>query len=295
MRVLITGHRGFIGRHFAAHHQAAGDDVTGIDIVEGIDARDWFRCSSTRFDLVVHCAAVIGGRQKIEGSPLELAVDLAIDAELFGWALRTRPGRIVYFSSSAAYPVDLQKGAFVTRLSEGDLNLTNIGAPDLTYGWAKLTGEMLAGHATRQGLRVHVFRPFSGYGSDQNLDYPFPAFVARALRRADPFPVWGSGNQARDFIHVDDIVGAVNAAIERDVAGPINLGWGRATRFVELAQMCMAAAGYRGRVLSDPTKPTGVQYRVADPTRMFAFYVPKVTLEQGIARAIEDRLAHVAA
>jgi hypothetical protein len=51
---------------------------------------------------VVHLAAIVGGRSTIEGAPLSVAVDLSLDAELFNWALRTRPGRIVYFSSSAA-------------------------------------------------------------------------------------------------------------------------------------------------------------------------------------------------
>lgn len=282
VKVLITGHAGFIGRHF--HRRLADHDVVGVDIVHGDDARDFFRRDDTRFDLVVHCAAVVGGRLKIEGAPLDLAVDLAIDAELYGWALRTRPGRIVYFSSSAAYPVDLQESPSV--LAERCIDLDRLGRPDLTYGWAKLTGEMLARHAGDLGLAVHVFRPFSGYGEDQALDYPFPSFVARAARRDDPFEVWGDGGQVRDFIHVDDIVDAVLTAVDLDVRDPVNLGWGRPTSFTELAGMCMATAGYQGAIRTDPTKPVGVRYRVADPTRLRGFYAPRITLEEGIERAL---------
>src|SRR5882762_4540552 len=101
------------------------------------------------------------------------------------------------------------------------------GKPDMTYGWAKLTGEVLAGYAIQAGLQVQVFRPFSGYGEDQALDYPFPSFIDRALRWAEPFEIWGDGTQTRDWIHIDDIVGATLAAIDQDVKGPINLGWGR--------------------------------------------------------------------
>ena len=108
MKALVTGSAGFAGRHFreALHHR--GWDVTGIDIAEGNDARDFFSASGDRFDLVVHCAAVVGGRALIDGPPLALAVNLELDAAMFRWALRTRPGRVIYLSSPAAYPVALQ-------------------------------------------------------------------------------------------------------------------------------------------------------------------------------------------
>jgi nucleoside-diphosphate-sugar epimerase len=288
VRALVTGHRGFVGRHMSAALERAGYAVTGIDLVDGIDARDVFRFDDTHFDLVVHLAAVVGGRATIEGAPLRLAVDLAIDAELFGWALRTRPGRIVYYSSSAAYPTALQDpiGQAVGRLREDDINLAAIATPDLTYGWAKLTGEMLAAHAEAEGLRVHVLRPFSGYAGDQDECYPFPAFIARAARRADPFEVWGTGEQVRDFIHIDDVVAGTLAAIAADVPGPVNLCTGRGVSFNELAALVTTAAGYTPRVQHRLDAPVGVAYRVGDPTKLHTVYTPRITLEEGIARAL---------
>jgi len=284
MKILITGNAGFVGRAFQRHFANTNHDIFGVDIVNGVDARDFFRTNNTKFDLVIHLAAVVGGRKMIEGEPLALAVDLAIDAEMFGWALRTKPGRIVYFSSSAAYPTELQKdGGYSLR--EPDINLDNICNPDLTYGWAKLTGEMLAKHARQQGLKISVFRPFSGYGADQDLDYPFPTFIRRAVTRQSPFQVWGDGNQVRDFIHIDDIVGAVMAGIDADVE-VANLCNGRPTSFNDLAQMVMLAAGYHAPVEHLFTEPVGVQYRVGDPANMLRFYEPRISLEQGILSAI---------
>ncbi|ANZ35219.1 hypothetical protein BBK82_03175 [Lentzea guizhouensis] len=315
MRVLITGHKGFVGRHFWRVLAEQGHDLTGIDIAvpwsQGpvwnalefrADVRDFFRRNEDHFDLVIHLAAVVGGRATIEGAPLKVAVDLAIDAELFQWALRTRPGRIVYYSSSAAYPVGLQEktklvstetsgGRLVElentyRLREDDLAFDWIGSPDLTYGWAKLTGEMLAQHAESEGLRVHVFRPFSGYGEDQDLSYPFPAFIQRAVQRDDPFEVWGSGLQVRDWIHIDDVVAATLAAVEQDVPGPTNLCTGRPTSFLDLARLVMHGAGYSAAVQVLPDAPTGVHYRVGDPTKLHSFYRPRIELEEGIRRAL---------
>lgn len=290
---LITGDQGFVGRHMLRALEEAGWWVVGRDIKFGPteDVRDVFRSSEHRYDLVVHCAAVVGGRQMIEGSPLALAVDLSIDAELFGWALRTRPGRIVYFSSSAAYPIEYQRRDFGMRLTEDLIDLADIRTPDLVYGWSKLTGEMLAAHARRAGIPVTVLRPFSGYGADQDLDYPFPSFIERAARRADPFEIWGDGTQVRDWIHIDDVVGATMACIVQGVDGPLNLGWGRPTSFLELADLVTTSVGYRPALALHQDRPAGVAYRVADPTRMLQIYRPVVPLELGIALALAAKAA----
>lgn len=286
-RALVTGSAGFVGRHMAEALERDGYDVIGVDILEGADCRTVFELLDDRVDLVVHCAAVVGGRTMIDGEPLRLAAeDLSIDAALFRWALRARPKRIVYFSSSAAYPVYLQAQPG-NRLVE-DVTRSGGGAPDQTYGWVKLTGERLAAEANAEGIATHVFRPFSGYGGDQALDYPFPSIVARAARREDPFKIWGRADSARDWIHIDDIVGAVLAAVDLGVLGPVNLCTGRATTFEQLATMCMDRAGYRAPIESDMDAPRGVHWRVGDPTRMLKFYRPRITLEEGIARALTD-------
>lgn len=284
MKVLITGDAGFVGRHFRTYLESRGDEIVGVDIVNGLDARDFFKTNDDYFDLVIHLAAVVGGRKLIEGSPLSLAVDLSIDAEMFGWAMRTRPGRIVYFSSSAAYPTILQERGLELQLTENAINLEHIQTPDLSYGWAKLTGEMLASHARKAGLKVHIFRPFSGYGEDQALDYPFPSFIARAKALNDPFDIWGDGNQVRDFIHIDDIVEAVFAAIANEIE-TVNLCTGRATSFNDLARIVADIAGYKPTLRHLTAEPVGVSYRVGDPTLMLSFYTPKITLEDGIARS----------
>ena len=288
MKILITGDAGFVGRAFHRYFEGQGHDVVGIDIANTLpmDARDFFRKDNTHFHKVIHLAAVVGGRKMIEGSPLALAVDLSIDAEMFSWALRTRPRCITYFSSSAAYPTNLQNldEGTVKILEESDINLENIQTPDMTYGWAKLTGEMLASHARAQGLTVHVYRPFSGYGTDQALDYPFPSFIARGLAKSDPFEIWGTGNQCRDFIHINDVVAGAEAGCKSGIQ-TANLSTGIATSFNDLARMVAKIAGYEPRFQNLPAEPSGVDYRVGNPTLMNTFYTPQISLEEGIQRA----------
>jgi nucleoside-diphosphate-sugar epimerase len=286
MKILITGNAGFVGREFMK--QLDGHDITGIDIVNGIDARDFFAKDDTKFDLVVHLAAIVGGRATIEGNPLKVATDLAIDSDMFQWALRTRPGRTVYYSSSAAYPTAYQTHTMKYILNENHIDLDSIMSPDLTYGWAKLTGETLAKYASNEGLRVHVFRPFSGYGEDQDLDYPFPSFIARGKRKDNPFEIWGTGEQVRDFIHIEDVVSATLEAVNQDIQGPVNLGCGRATSFNELAKLVSTEVGYTPEIKHILGAPEGVSYRVCDPSKLLTFYTPKISLEEGIRRAIRS-------
>lgn len=285
MKVLITGNQGFVGRHFTKRMLEEGNSVTCIDIANGgIDARDFFRKDNTQFDLVIHLAAVVGGRKMIEGEPLALAVDLAIDAEMFTWALRTQPGAIVYYSSSAAYPILYQHKLTAKALEEGDIDLNFVMTPDYSYGWAKLTGEMLAAHARAKGLKVHIFRPFSGYGNDQALDYPFPSFIARAKAKSDPFEVWGTGEQVRDFIHIDDVIEGTLAGVKAGIE-VANLCTGVPTSFNELAEIVMEVAGYKAPILNRPAEPSGVHYRLGNPTYMSTFYTPKISLYKGIELA----------
>lgn len=297
MKILITGDEGFVGREFHRQLEARHfkHDIVGLDIKSGNDCRDFFRNDDLHdhYDLVIHLAAIVGGRQKIENQPLAVATDLSIDAEMFNWAARSKPTRVVYFSSSAAYPISRQSDRWADshdyRLEESAVRLKNlIGEPDMSYGWSKLTGEFLVPYLEAEGVKVHVFRPFSGYGEDQDLDYPFPSFVFRGAKRQDPFVIWGDGEQSRDFIHIEDIVKGVFAAIDNEVYGPVNLCTGRKTTFNELAEIVTLTAGYNPEFHHVLDAPQGVYCRVGNPMKMLEFYTPKITLEEGVKRALNS-------
>lgn len=311
MIALVTGSSGFVGRHIARALIERGYGVHGVDIRPGEfttlieDAREVFRWTRDRYDLAVHCAAVVGGRTMIDGEPLRLAAeDLSIDAELFRWALRTRPKRMVLFSSSAAYPTWAQSaGAGELTLHENLIDLDDAtGTPDATYGWVKLTLERLAVEANAEGIRTHVFRPFSGYGADQDDTYPFPAILRRAIDYAralpsakafgtvEPFGVWGHPGSARDWVHIDDVVACVLAHVDADVIGPVNICTGTTTTFERLARLALEAAGapLEVEVVGDTTKPTGVFWRVGDPMLMREVYTPRTSIEVGVLRAMKE-------
>jgi nucleoside-diphosphate-sugar epimerase len=295
VKVLITGSNGFVGHHMRVAFDQRGDEVAPMDLVFGQDALDFFRATDRQYDLAVHCAARIGGRAGIDNSPLAVATNLALDAWFFRWLQLSGTPRAVYFSSSAAYPVDLQNDLSRPVALHEDmirLDAMNIGRPDATYGWAKLTGEQLAQHARKAGHQVLVVRPFSGYGADQDLAYPFPSFIRRAVRLEDPFEIWGDGEQVRDWVHIADVVGAVMALLDAgddfNVNCPVNIGTGRATSFNQLAETVIRARGadYDPALKHLHGWPSGVAYRVADTARLRRFYTPKITIEEGVREAL---------
>lgn len=308
MRALVTGSAGFIGRHMSAELSARGYVVHGIDLNQHYEdglfgyLRNWDKDQvyDGYYDLVVHCAYHVGGRAGIDGINTNFAKNLQLDAALFEWAVRTKQKRVLYFSSSAAYPEFLQSKYWAedpcfggkVRLGEAEINLGDVLQPDASYGWAKLTGERLAEDARKSGLDVTVVRPFSGYGEDQSLDYPFMSICGRAAQ--GDLAVWGPPGQTRDWIHVSDVVQGSLAIVDSGTNDPVNLCTGRAVEMGLLAMMAYCQARDAGGPYAksatptyDESKPTGVFYRVGDPTRMLKYYEPKVSLEEGIDRALK--------
>ncbi len=240
------------------------------------------------FHDVYHLAAIVGGRALIEADPIKVALDLAIDAEFFYWVSRYRPQRVLYPSSSAAYPISLQQSINAKGLREADIDFSEMKLPDMTYGWSKLTGEYLAQlTAKHYGISIACVRPFSGYGEDQDIDYPIPAIVQRVIRREDPLTVWGDGTQSRDFVHIEDVLDCMALAIDLISDGSaINIGTGNSTNFIEIIQHLCRLADYAPAIKTLPDKPVGVYARYADMTTTTKRlgWKAKISLEEGLKR-----------
>lgn len=245
------------------------------------------------FGDVFHFAAVVGGRAMIENHPMKVAIDLALDSAFYNWAVNARPERILFASSSAAYPVSLQQKKRAVALKETDITFDGaLRQPDMIYGWAKLTGEYL-GHlaAKHYGLHVCSIRPFSGYGEDQDESYPIPAIAARAARQDNPFEVWGTGEQGRDFVHIDDCIDAMFIALDRIHDGSaVNIGSGELVSFREVIGIFTELAGYQAIIKPLLDKPVGAYSRYADMS--YAAEVldwrPAISIHDGFGRVLEQ-------
>ncbi|HEY3853757.1 MAG TPA: NAD(P)-dependent oxidoreductase [Verrucomicrobiae bacterium] len=318
-KILITGGAGFVGRRFCKRFLDAGDDVHCVDPIAPDtggrdpdvawplyspkdyknfhfykeDCRKWFRARlDSDFDYVLHLAAMVGGRAMIENRPLAVADDLAIDAEFWQWAEKAKPRKTICFSSSAAYPINFQKQGDYRLLTEDMIRFDgDLGMPDMTYGWAKLTCEYLARLAfEKHGLKSVCYRPFSGYGEDQDDTYPFPSIVKRALAHMGKpvLTVWGTGDQMRDFIHIEDCVDSVLGTMDKiDDGDALNLSTGIYTSFKEFARMTAKILGYNPEVIGLSDKPTGVFARGGDTRKQVSHgFTATTNFEEGIRSAL---------
>ena len=318
-KILVTGGAGFVGRHLIARLLGAGYEVHCVDVMEPLsgaiepadwplfqpleydqfrfyaeDCREWFKKrQDTDFDYAFHLAAMVGGRAMIENNPLAVADDLSIDAEYWQWAVKAQPAKSIVFSSSAAYPVHLQRPDHYVLLKEDMISFDEgLGMPDLTYGWAKLTHEYCARIAyEKHGLKSVAYRPFSGYGEDQDDTYPFPSICKRVLdnRGAAEIGVWGTGRQMRDFIHIDDCIqGVLHTMDQVDDGAAINLSTGIFTSFIEFVQTAADILGFAPEVKGTSNTPEGVFARGGDTALQQKLgFSAQTSFREGIARTLE--------
>lgn len=321
-KLLVTGGAGFVGRHLCHALLEQGHQVICVDsivpLTGGIcprenrgwplydpteydnfdyrrqDSREFFQQNAdTDFDVVYHLAAIVGGREMIEHNPLAVAEDLSIDSMVWQWAKETRPGKVVCFSSSAAYPIKYQTRDNYRLLPEDLIDFSyDIGLPDLSYGWAKLTHEYLARLAyQKHGIKSVTYRPFSGYGEDQDMSYPFPSVCRRVLENkgADQITVWGTGDQMRDFIHISDCVRGILCSLDEIEDGSaVNLSTGILTSFKSFARTAAEIVGYSPSVQGTSDKPEGVFARGGDTKLQEQLGLRHlISFEEGIRRGIE--------
>lgn len=317
-KILITGGAGFVGRHFVQRLLPEGHEIHCVDILEPLsgaitpadwplfqpldfenfhfyseDCRDWFKQhTDTDFDYAFHLAAMVGGRAMIENNPLAVADDLSIDAEYWQWAAKANPEKTIVFSSSAAYPIHLQRPDHYVLLKEDMISFDEgLGMPDLTYGWAKLTHEYCARLAfEKHGIKSVAYRPFSGYGEDQDDTYPFPSICKRVLANqgAKEIGVWGTGRQMRDFIHIEDCVSGVLHTMDQvDDGSALNLSTGIFTSFVDFVKTAADILGFDPEVTGTSNTPEGVFARGGDTALQKKLgFEYTLSFREGIERAL---------
>jgi len=202
-----------------------------------------------------------------------------------------KPERILYASSSAAYPISKQKKIKAVALKENMIDFNKgFFQPDFTYGWSKITGEYLAKVAVEKyGLKVAVVRPFSGYGEDQDLSYPVPAIALRVAAHQNPIRIWGDGRQVRDFVYIDDCVEACILACRKITDGTaVNIGSGKPKSFRELASLMLKIEGHKAKIVGVDDKPVGVAKRYSDISliKKILNWTPRTSLEEGLKKVL---------
>ena len=309
--VLVTGGASFIGSHLVDALVAAGARVRVVDdlgsgklanIRRHVDSgaikfvqADLLdpavpRQAVTGIHTVFHLAANHGGRGYVDLHQAACATNLLLDSALFRACHFAGVEKVVYASSGCVYPNHLQTDVN-QRLYLAE---KHVGPPydaDNMYGWAKLMGELtLRAYHQDHGLKSVSCRYFTVYGPRGHENHAVMAMIARAFIRQDPFEVWGSGRQVRNWTFVSDIVdGTLRAAARIDDARAVNLGTRERIRVIDAARHVLDYIGHRPEVRLRKDMPTGPMNRVADPSlaEELLGWSPRVRFADGLRTTID--------
>jgi UDP-glucose 4-epimerase len=250
--------------------------------------------------VVFHLAAQHGGRGYIHTHPAECCTNMAVDELVFEEAWRAGVERVCFASSACVYPNYLQQesgSSYLLKEEDADPFVRDKAFADLEYGWSKLVAEMaLKAYHREYGLKASSVRIFTAYGERENETHAIIALIAKALIRMDPFQIWGTGNQDRNFTYVGDIVNGMLLAAEKiEDASPVNAGRADRITLNQASEIVFRLLGWEPQNIShDLSKPVGVASRAADLTRAKAVlsWEPRVSYEEGFRRTIEWYRSH---
>lgn len=305
MKILVCGSSGFIAGHLIKRLINEGHFVIGVDLVEpkytqpsqfiqaDLRYRDNFDYILDGVDEVYQLACNMGGCQFIftGDNDAEIMTSAMINLNLCDALVKQESKAKVFYSSSACmYPEHIQEQRSDTGLKESDWKPAG---PDSEYGWEKLFSERLyLAYARNYGLDVRIARFHNIYGPEGTWNggkEKAPASISRKVAEANRIvDCWGSGDQTRSFLYIDDCLDAVQLLMESDFKEPINIGSEEMVSILQLWEMAIDISGKKIAInhVPMPKNHMGVQHRNSnnDLIREKLNWEPKHTLREGMEK-----------
>ena len=298
-KIFICGHRGMVGSACVRKFEQEG--YTNIlkrtrdelDLRNQKDVKDFF--DSERPDYVILAAARVGGIMANKMHCAEfLFENLEIQNNVIMQSFLHEVKKFCFLGSSCIYPCRAPQPMKEESLLSGPLEPTNEG-----YALAKVSGYKLCLYLSRQYSWNSIsLMPCNLYGPNDNYDlvngHVFPTLVRRfveaAKENSPEVVLWGTGKPRREFLHVDDLAKAVFYFMQtREEPEIINVGCGKDITIRVLARKIAAAAGFKGKISWDASKPDGVSRKLMDSSRACALgWTPQITLDDGIKQTISE-------
>lgn len=298
-RVLVTGGRGFLGRHLVQKLKERGCLNIFIPTYDKFDLRekqDIIRVyEEAHPDVVIHLAARVGGIGANMQYPGEFFYDnLVMGIQVMEYARRYEVKKFVAIGTICAYPK-------FTRVPFKEDDLWN-GYPEETNAPYSLAKKMLLVQAQAYRKQYNFcaiyLLPVNLYGPGDNFhpeySHAIPGIIRKCLEaienKQDEIVLWGTGKATREFLYVDDCAEAICLAAERyNKAEPVNIGSGFEISVRDLAKLIVELTGFKGRVIWDKTKPDGQPRRCLDISKAkkeFGFEA-KTNFRAGLKKTID--------
>jgi GDP-D-mannose 3',5'-epimerase len=304
-KALILGGAGFIGSHLAMKLKDKGYHVRCVDIKRN----RYFDMSGIEFiigdlrnpdvvdtvidygvDEVYQLAALMGGAGYIftgENDSEIFYSSAMINLNVAQAAVKKKVKKLFFSSSACIYSQDYQKDPKINKLSEDMAYPAN---PDSDYGWEKLLSERLyLAYARNHGLNVRIARFHNIMGTHSDFftgKEKAPGAICRKVlmaKNGSSIDIWGTGDQVRTFLYIDDCLDAVELLMNSNHTEPINIGSEEAITINDLAKMAIKISG-KSLTINNIEGPVGVAGRSSDNTviKTVLGWSPKMTLNESI-------------
>ncbi len=312
IKILICGASGFIGRNIA-EKLARRDDVElygtyfesepfKLDRLKFIKAdlrnKEEVDSAVKGMDIIIQAAATTSGSKDIVTRPYIHVTDNAImNSLIFRAAYENKVKHIVFFSCSVMYqPSDIP-------VKEGDFDANKeMFKSYFGVGWTKVYIEKMCEFYSRLGTKYTAIRHSNIYGPYDKYDleksHVFGATMTKVMTAKNgKIVVWGTGEEERDLLHVDDLVNAVILSLERQnsLFELINIGYGKSISISELVKKIIYISGRDIKIEYDTSKPTIKTKLCLDCTKAKSIlgWEPEMSLEQGIKETMEWYKNHI--
>jgi GDP-L-fucose synthase len=307
-KALVAGGTGFIGMNLMGALLARGCHVRatmherppllkddGIEYVRAdLTRMDDCQRAVNGVDYVFMCAAQTSGAAVMATTPLaHVTPNVVMNTQLIEAAYKAKVKKFLFISSSAAYPPTGDRPVREDEMFDGD--------PYETYyavGWMKRYAEILCrvyALKVNNPMPTVVIRPSNVYGPCDKFDFRTShvtaALIRRVVERQNPFEVWGTGNDIRDIIYVDDFIRGLLLAFESSNSHlEINIAAGVGYTIRQIVKTLCEVDGFTGVQLRfDPSKPTMIPIRLVDTSlaeKKIGFRA-QVSLAEGLRKTIE--------
>ncbi|WP_136067214.1 GDP-L-fucose synthase [Modicisalibacter radicis] len=301
-KVFVAGHQGMVGRAIinclakCGYANIITADRSQLDLTRQSQVEEFM--SDHQVDQIYLAAAKVGGIHANSIYPVEFLYDnLMIEMNVISAAHTANVSRLLFLGSSCIYPKMAEQPMAEEALLTGSLEPTNE-----PYAVAKIAGIKLCESYTRQyGRDYRSVMPTSLYGPNDNFhpenSHVIPALLRRfheAKQQGDPeIVIWGSGQQRREFMYVEDMAAACVHVMELEhsiykahtqpLMSHINIGSGVDCSIRELAYTVARVVGFEGELIFDDDKPDGAPRKLLDVSRLQSMgWRANVTLEDGL-------------